>query len=59
MTGATKKLLLDVREPGESILQNTAGKSLGDYSRSRLLRRAVERDLIKEVRVLLEAEEAN
>ncbi len=44
MTVATKKLLLDVREAGESILENTAGKSLAEYSRSRLLRRAVERE---------------
>jgi len=44
MTVATKKLLLDVREAGESILQNTAHKSLAEYARSRLLRRAVERE---------------
>jgi uncharacterized protein with HEPN domain len=44
MTVATKKLLLDVREAGESILQNTANTSLAEYSRSRLLRRAVERE---------------
>ena len=44
MSVATKKLLLDVREAGESILQNTANTSLAEYSRSRLLRRAVERE---------------
>jgi uncharacterized protein with HEPN domain len=44
MTVATKKLLLDVRDAGESILQNLVGKSLADYSRNRLLRRAVERE---------------
>jgi uncharacterized protein with HEPN domain len=44
MTVATKKLLLDVCEAGESILENTAGKSLTEYSRNRLLRRAVERE---------------
>lgn len=44
MTVATKKLLLDVREAGESILQHTAGKSLGEYAADRFLRRAVERE---------------
>jgi len=44
MTVATKKLLLDVREAGESILQHTAGKSLADYSADRFFRRAVERE---------------
>ena len=44
MIVATKKLLLDVCEAGESILENTTGKSLAEYSRSRLLRRAVERE---------------
>ena len=32
MTVGTKKLLLDVREAGESILQHTTGKSLNEYS---------------------------
>jgi uncharacterized protein with HEPN domain len=44
MTVATKKLLLDVRDAGESILHNTAGKTLVDYSTSRFFRRAVERE---------------
>ena len=44
MTVATKKLLLDVREAGESILQHTAGKSLADYTADRFFRRAVERE---------------
>lgn len=44
MIVATKKLLLDVREAGESILQIPAGKTLAEYSRSRVLRRAVERE---------------
>lgn len=44
MTVAAKKLLLDVREAGENILQNLAGKSLAEYARNRLLRRAVERE---------------
>ena len=41
---ATKKLLLDVREAGESILQHTTGKSLAEYSVDRFFRRAVERE---------------
>ena len=44
MTVATKKLLLDVREAGESILQHTAGKSFAEYSADRFFRRAVERE---------------
>jgi uncharacterized protein with HEPN domain len=44
MTVATKKLLLDVREAGQSILQHTAGKSLAQYSADRFFRRAVERE---------------
>src|SRR5436309_2355923 len=44
MTVATKKLLLDVREAGESILQHTAGKNLAEYSADRFFRRAVERE---------------
>ena len=44
MAVATKKLLLDVREAGECILENTAGKGLAEYSRSRFFRRAVERE---------------
>src|SRR4029077_4275243 len=44
MTVATKKLLLDVREAGESILQHTSGKTLSEYSADRFFRRAVERE---------------
>jgi uncharacterized protein with HEPN domain len=44
MTVAAKKLLLDVREAGESILQHAAGKSLAEYSADRFFRRAVERE---------------
>jgi uncharacterized protein with HEPN domain len=44
MIVATKKLLLDVRDAGESILQNTAGKTLAEYSANRFFRRAVERE---------------
>ncbi len=44
MTVETKKLLLDVREAGESILQHTSGKGLDEYSRDRFFRRAVERE---------------
>ncbi|HWM23370.1 MAG TPA: HepT-like ribonuclease domain-containing protein [Chthoniobacterales bacterium] len=44
MTVATKKLLLDVREAGESILQHTAGKNLAEYTAERFFRRAVERE---------------
>jgi uncharacterized protein with HEPN domain len=44
MTVATKKLLLDVREAGESILQHTTGKSFAEYSADRFFRRAVERE---------------
>ena len=44
MTTATKKLLFDVREAAESILQHTGGKGLAEYSSNRLLRRGVERE---------------
>ena len=44
MTVATKKLLLYVREAGESILQHTAGRSFAQYSGDRFFRRAVERE---------------
>jgi uncharacterized protein with HEPN domain len=44
MTVATKKLLLDVREAGESILQHTAGYTLPEYSADRFFRRPVERE---------------
>lgn len=44
MTVETKKLLLDVREAGDSILQHTVGKSLDEYSGDRFFRRAVERE---------------
>ena len=44
MIVATKKLLLDVREAGESILQHTAGKSFAEYCADRFFRRAVERE---------------
>lgn len=44
MTAATKKLLLDVSEAGESILQHTAGRTLTEYSDDRFLRRGVERE---------------
>ena len=44
MTVATKKLLLDVREAGESILQHTSCKTLSEYSADRFFRRAVERE---------------
>lgn len=44
MTVATKKLLHDVREAGESILQNTKGRTLAEYSADRFFRRAVERE---------------
>ena len=44
MTVATKKLLLDAREAGESILQHTSGKTLSEYSADRFFRRAVERE---------------
>jgi uncharacterized protein with HEPN domain len=44
MTVATKKLLLDVREAGESILQHTSEKTLSEYSADRFFRRAVERE---------------
>ena len=44
MTVATKKLLLDVREAGESILQHTAGRTLAGYTADRFFRRAVERE---------------
>ena len=44
MNVATKKLLLDVREAGESILQHTSGKTLSEYSADRFFRRAVERE---------------
>jgi uncharacterized protein with HEPN domain len=44
MIVATKKLLLDVREAGESILQHTAGKSFATYEADRFFRRAVERE---------------
>lgn len=44
MTVATKKLLLDVRDTGESILRHTAGKNLAEYSADRFFRRAVERE---------------
>ena len=44
MTVETKKLLLDVREAGESILQHTTGKDLADYTADRFFRRAVERE---------------
>jgi len=44
MTVATKKLLLDAREAGESILQHTAGRSFAEYSDDRFFRRGVERE---------------
>jgi uncharacterized protein with HEPN domain len=44
MTDATKKLLLDIAEAGESILQHTGGHTLADYSGNRFFRRAVERE---------------
>lgn len=44
MTVETKKLLLDVREAGESILGHTVGKTLADYTADRFFRRAVERE---------------
>ena len=44
MTAGTKKLLLDVREAGESILQHTNGHTLAEYSADRFFRRAVERE---------------
>lgn len=44
MTVATKKLLLDVREAGESILNHTVGRTLAEYSADRFFRRAVERE---------------
>lgn len=44
MIVATKKLLLDVREAGDSILQHTSGKTLTEYSADRFFRRAVERE---------------
>jgi uncharacterized protein with HEPN domain len=44
MTVATKKLLLDVREAGGSILEHTAGHTLPEYSVDRFFRRAVERE---------------
>ena len=40
----TKKLLLDVREAGESILEHTTGSTLAKYSANRFFRRAVERE---------------
>ena len=44
MTVETKKLLLDVREAGNSILDHTTGKTLADYASDRFFRRAVERE---------------
>ena len=44
MNSASQKLLLDVQAAGAGILQHLAGKTLTDYSGSRLLRRAVERE---------------
>ena len=44
MIGATRKLLLDVRDAGESVLQHTAEKNLAEYSANGFFRRAVERD---------------
>ena len=44
MAAATKKLLLDVREAGESILQHSTGQTLAQYSADRFFRRAVERE---------------
>ncbi len=44
MTIATKKLLLDVREAGESILEHTTNRTLAQYSADRFFRRAVERE---------------
>jgi hypothetical protein len=44
MTVETKKLVHDVREAGQSILDHTAGKSLSDYAADRFFRRAVERE---------------
>ena len=44
MTVATKKLLHDVREAGESILNHTAARTLNEYSADRFFRRAVERE---------------
>ena len=41
MTVATKKLLHDVCEAGESILQHTEGRTLTEYSADRFFRRAV------------------
>ena len=44
MIDATRKLLLDVRDAGESVLQHTAEKNLAEYSANRFFRRAVERE---------------
>jgi uncharacterized protein with HEPN domain len=44
MTVATKKLLLDVRDAGESFLKHTSGKTFSDYSADRFFRRGVERE---------------
>ena len=44
MTVETKKLLLDVREAGQSILDHTSGKTMVDYAADRFFRRAVERE---------------
>ncbi len=44
MNVTTKKLLLDVREAVESILQHTSHHTLADYSADRFFRRAVERE---------------
>lgn len=44
MTNATKKLLLDICEAGQSITRSTFGKRQDEYSADRLLRRAIERE---------------
>ena len=44
MTVPIKKLLLDVRDAGESILEHTKGRTLNQYSSDRFFRRGVERE---------------
>jgi len=44
MTPATRKLLRDALEAGESILNHTTPRRLDDYKNDRFFRRAVERE---------------
>ena len=52
MRAEEKKLLVDVREAGQSVQQRCAGQTFEQYAADRWFRRAVER--VKEIKTSLE-----